>query len=174
MAFLFHGSDEEGKDGRKVIVSERTERGEDGKERTVKIVRRIDADGPAMTKAEHEEMEIALREGLAEADRELADLPRAIAQVMADAEGASAAARANVPKVIMMNKCDGAPTEMVTNKDGKQTILICKSRIQASARSGLEQARDEIARDKDIPEDTRKELLQQLDRQIMRWSEKEG
>ncbi len=77
----------------------------------------------------------------------------------------------------MMNKCNsagGEPTEMVTNKDGKQTILICKSRIQASARNGLQQARDEIARDKNIPEEARKQVLDTLDRQIALWAEKEG
>lgn len=176
MAFLFDGTDGSGDGEHKVIVSERTERGEGG-ERTVRIVRRLGADGQALSKAEREEMVAELREGLAEADRELADLPRVIALAMAEAEGASATARANAPKVIMMKKCDGVggePAETVTSKDGKQTILICKSRIHASARSGLEQARDEIARDKGIPEDTRKQVLETLDRQIARWAEQEG
>jgi hypothetical protein len=44
----------------------------------------------------------------------------------------------------------------------------------ASARKGLEEARAEIARDREIPDETRKQLLLQLDRQIARWREKEG
>ena len=59
-------------------------------------------------------------------------------------------------------------------KDGVEVVSICRSRIYASARKGLEEARAEIARDKDIPEDTRKQLLRTLDRQIDRWTEKEG
>jgi beta-lactamase regulating signal transducer with metallopeptidase domain len=189
-AFLFTGDDEGGEGDPKVIVSESAIRDKDGKERKVRIVRRLGPDGEAlksldvdvramstMSKQEHEEMRAALREALAEADRELADLPRAVAEAMAEAEAASAEARAHMPNVIMLNKCNGAggePTEMVTNKDGKQTILICKSRIQASARNGLQQARDEIARDKDIPEEARKQVLQTLDRQIERWADKEG
>jgi bla regulator protein BlaR1 len=189
-AFLFTGDEEGGEGESKVIVSERTLRGDDGKVRTVRVVRRPGPDGDAlksldvdvramnrMSNAEHEQMRVALREALAEADRELADMPRAIAMAMAEAETAGAAARANAPKVIVMNNCDRAgtePTEMVTGTDDKQTILICKSRVMASARRGLEEARAEIARDKDIPEDTRKELLKTLDSQIARWKEREG
>ena len=61
-----------------------------------------------------------------------------------------------------------------TTKDGVQIVSICQRRVMASARKGLEEARAEIARDKDIPEDTRKQLLRTLDGQIARWSDKEG
>jgi len=157
-----------------VIFRERAERGEDGEKRTVKIVRRLDADGLGMSKAEREEMVIALREGLAEADRELADLPRTLALALAEADNARAVA---IPRVQVVRGCrpgSTEPTTTTTDNDGNMVVIICKTRIQASARSGLEQARDEIARDKDIPEDTRKQMLLHLDRQIARWAEKEG
>ena len=78
---------------------------------------------------------------------------------------------------MVMNSCNGdsdEPTSTFTDKDGKQVVMICKTRIMSHARSGLEEARAEIAADKDIPEDTRKQVLETLDRQIARWKEKEG
>ena len=59
-------------------------------------------------------------------------------------------------------------------KDGVQIVTICQRRIMASAVTGLKEARDEIASDKDIPEDMRKQLLRTLDAQISRWNDKEG
>jgi bla regulator protein blaR1 len=78
--------------------------------------------------------------------------------------------------VIVKHECDGGTEEVTetTTKDGMQIIKICQRRIMASARQGLEEARAEIARDKDIPEATRKQLLRTLDGQIARWSDKEG
>lgn len=64
--------------------------------------------------------------------------------------------------------------ETTSSKDGVETIMICQPRIAASARNGLLEARDEIAKDKDIPEDTRKKVLQTLDAQIARMDGKEG
>lgn len=184
--FLFLDADEEsvvkGEDG-EVIVTERVEKGEDGKERRVRMVRKFDWDAKdieidlikpeGMSEEEHKAMVEGLRKGLAEAERARAELPRTIALAMAEAKSARAAA----PHVMMMNKCDGdnsEPSATFTDKDGKQTVVICKSRIFAQARSGLEEARAEIAADKDIPEETRKQVLETLDRQIARWKEKEG
>ena len=44
----------------------------------------------------------------------------------------------------------------------------------ASPLHGLKQARDEIAKDKDIPEDTRKQMLDHLDRKIAGLAGKDG
>ena len=52
--------------------------------------------------------------------------------------------------------------------------MICQPRIAASAVSGLQEARDEIAANKDIPEETRKEVLRTPDAQIDRWKDKAG
>jgi hypothetical protein len=52
--------------------------------------------------------------------------------------------------------------------------MVCQSRVVAMASEGLAQARAEIARDKNIPEDTRKQILKELDKQIARWREQEG
>lgn len=183
VTILFRSGDEksEGEDG--VVVSEQFERGVDGKQRTVKIVRRtgpigkpfiVEFDRPkGLSKADHEAVVIALREGLAEAERVQADLPRILADAMAEAD----AARAALSRVVVERDCrpgSSEVSEITTDKDGKQRFTVCLARAFVSARQGLEEARDEIARDKDIPEDTRKRVLEQLDKQIARWAEKEG
>lgn len=166
-------------------VTERVWRDAEGKERRVKIVTRSRTDGEALardlegveglSKAEREEMLAEVRAGLAEADRALADLPRIIALARAEAASAQAEARASAaarPRVMVRQACDQSGEEVseTTSKDGVQIVSICQKRIHASAVMGLKEARAEIAADKDIPEDTRKQLLRTLDAQISRWS----
>jgi hypothetical protein len=83
---------------------------------------------------------------------------------------------AGAQRVIVKRECKPGSEEVseTTSKDGLQVISICHKRVFASARKGLEEARAEIARDKDIPEETRKELLKTLDTQIARWRDREG
>ena len=164
-------------------VIEHVIRAEDGKEKRVRMVFRGRPEGATpgerprgpdgMAWEDKAEAMRALREGLAEADRALADLPRAIEQARAASEAARAAG-ADAPRLVVMRKCDGDIAEPVTERDGGKTILFCQSRVMAQARSGLEQARAEIAADKDIPEETRQQILRSLDRSIARWSDKEG
>ena len=171
--------DLEGEPGTNVIVKERVERGPDGKEHKVRIVRRLAPGQDALSEAEHAEMEKALREGLAEADRELAQMPRLIEEALAEAEAANAeAARAGAKaRVIVRRECAPGgtePTQTTQSADGVTTVAICERRVYASARNGLLEARDEIARNRDIPEDTRKRILKDLDRTIAQWRDKEG
>lgn len=169
-------------------VTEKVWRDAEGKEHRVRIVTRGGPDAEAralhgeamegMDKAEHEAMVAELRAALAEADRELAELPRMLAAARADAEAANAEARAagSSARVIVKQQCNRGSEEVseTTTRDGVQVISICQRRIMASARKGLEEARAEIARDKDIPEDTRKQLLRTLDGQIARWRDRES
>ena len=181
MTFMFIDTDSEIEtSGEGVSVTERTERGEDGKERRVRIVTRGGPDGEVLSEdkrgpevmewKEREEVVVELRKGLAEADKALADLPRTISEAMLVAQQA----RADAPRVIVMNKCDGEPTETITGKDGKKTVMVCQSRVVSIASEGLAEARAEIAKDKDIPEETRKRILKELDKQIARWRERES
>lgn len=168
---------------RDIEVSEHVWRDADGTEKRVKMMfrgtpevvwlERDEDGGSGAHAAETEAMRKALREGLAEAERVRKDMPRIIEEALA----ASQAARAAAPRVIVRQECKPGSKEVsetTTGKDGTQVVTICQSRMFSSARSGLERARDEIARDKEIPEETRKQLLKHLDRQIARWSEKEG
>lgn len=148
--------------------------GEDGQDKRVRMVFRGHSDPAAQAaemralaaahRADQDKMMAELRESLAEADRALAELPRVIAQAQA--------ASGEAQRVIVMSNCNGEPTETVTDKDGKTTILFCQSRVIATARQGLEEVRAEIAADKHIPEETRRRILNQLDRSVARWSEK--
>jgi hypothetical protein len=184
----------EGKDDR---VIEQVFKDEDGKERRVRMVlrgapgapgagaepriimRRIGPDGAGMAKGDHDAMMIELRESLAEADRELADLPRMIREAEVEARaarGEAGRARAEARTRVMMSRdCKpggSEPTETTTDKDGTTRVIVCERRVYRSAVSGLQEARDEIAGNKDIPEDTRKEVLRTLDAQIARWKDK--
>ncbi|KPF65331.1 M56 family metallopeptidase [Porphyrobacter sp. AAP60] len=202
LAFVFPDGEGDSEGDGKTIVSERTTRSADGKERTVRIVRRTSAAGEPITvdlarsewmsEQEHAEMTAALREGLAEAERVRAEMRQTLAFAMMQADKArehAEAARAAAPEVMVLKDCTSAfpgQAQVINGKDGKKTIMICQPRIQAlamrgfddaraaSARRGLEQARAEIARDREIPETTRKEMIQHLDRQIARLADKES
>lgn len=167
-----------------VEVIEHVIRGEDGKEKRVRMVFRGDVDHAAQAaemralaeahRADQDEMLAELRKGLAEADKALADMPRIMEEAMAASEAARAAGK---QRVIVRQACRAGSDEVSeteTGKDGTEIVTICQARVFASARKGLEEARDEIARDQDIPEATRKQVLREIDRQIARWKEKEG
>jgi hypothetical protein len=166
-----------------VEVIERVFTGEDGKEKRVRMVVRSGPDGAAtdgnmaelegLDPADREEMLAGLREGMAEADRALADLPRILSEAQAAADGARPAIQ---NRVIVRHECKPGSKEVSesTTSNGTQVVSICQSRVYASARKGLEEARAEIAADKDITEETRKQILKELDRTIARWGEKEG
>ncbi len=166
-------------------VTERVWRDADGKERRMKMVVRDGAAREALSRqleashgadrAAHAAAMAGLRAGLAEADRALADLPRIIEEAMASAEAGRAAGQQ--PRVIVKRECKPGSEELsetTTGRDGTQIVSICHARIMAQARSGLEEARAEIASDRDMPESTRKQILRTLDAQIARWSGKEG
>lgn len=170
-------------------VTEQVWRDGEGRERRMRIVTRRDRDAAeadarharhaeAFSKADHEAMRAAVRTALAEADKVLADLPVIIADARAEADAANAEARAagSRARFMVRQECKPGSDEVseTTTKDGVQVISICQRRVMASARKGLEEARAEIARDKDIPEETRKMLLRTLDGQIARWRDREG
>jgi len=184
----------EPKHGNNTEVTEHVWRDGEGKERRVRMVVREAPDGTVLSRrpdgvqpaeraerAERAEMLAELRAGLAEADRALADLPRIIGEALAEAEAeveakAKAARAAGHPRVMVKHGCapGGEEVSETTGKDGTRVVRICQRRIMTSARHGLGQARAEIAGDKNIPEDTRRQILETLDRQIARWKNREG
>ncbi|MFN7158953.1 MAG: hypothetical protein ACK4MR_09720, partial [Erythrobacter cryptus] len=168
------------------MVREHTITDKDGKVTTMRLVLRDRPDAPrgaegsADDETTEEIIELSLREGMAELDRVRKDMPRILEEARRAAEearGASAAARGAMPRIVMRRHCkpgESAAGESSTSADGKKIITICEARAFASARSGLERARAEIARDPAIPEAMRKRLIEQLDREIARWREGEG
>jgi hypothetical protein len=162
-------------------VTEQGWRGPDGKEHRIKMVfraapdaRAADAEQRAAAAAHRAEMLASMQAAFAEADQARAEIPRLIALATAQAEGARD--EKGFQRVIVRQECKpgGEEVSETTSKDGTQIISICQKRMFVSARSGLEEARAEIARDKDIPDDMRKELLKTLDRQIARWKDQES
>lgn len=173
-------------------VTEQVWRDADGKENRVKMVFRSGPGGGpgGPDRAEMERRFKALRSS------DKAERDAAIAELRADADAGRAGgnvvmmrrefdgARAPMPpmppmpsRIMVMRGCRPGSTEEVETssiEDGVQTITICKQRIAAAARNGLEEARAEIANDKDIPEGTRKKVLQTLDAQIAHMNDKEG
>ena len=83
------------------------------------------------------------------------------------------AARRNAPLVV--ESCDegNQGVSRSTTDDGRQRIVICQKRINAGARSGLRQAREAIARNREMSDEVRREVLRDLDQEIERI-EREG
>ncbi len=180
-------------------VTEQVWRDADGKEHRVKMVIRGGPDGPGGPgRPDREAMEKRFK-ALQSSDK--AEREAAIAEMRAEMEARRARGdmvmmRREIdgprppmppmppmpPRVMVMQGCKPGSSEMVDTtetKDGTQKIMICQTRIADSARagmrearSGLEEARAEIAGDKSIPEDTRKKVLETLDAQIARFSDK--
>ena len=76
------------------------------------------------------------------------------------------------PRFMSAQDCRPGSAASADTTAGMGTVIICQSHVSASARAGLEEARAEIAGDTSIPEETRKKMLQTLDAQIARWSDK--
>jgi beta-lactamase regulating signal transducer with metallopeptidase domain len=162
-------------------VTESVWKDADGKERRIRMVFRAAPDARAAAgedraaaAARRDEMLAEMEAAFAEADKVRAEMPRIIFQTMSEANGQRD--EQGRQRVMVKHECKPGGEEVTetTTKDGVQVVSICQKRMFVSARSGLEEARAEIARDKDIPEATRKELLKALDRQIARWKEQEG
>jgi len=158
-------------------VTEHVWRDSDGNEKSVRMVFRAAPKGEVLSldhQADREEVAATLAEMLARHDLLRAELDQRTLRWLAEAE---AAYKAGTPHVMVLKGCTSAfpaKAQAFTGEDGRQTIMICQPRIPTTARLGLEQARAEIAADKDIPEETRQQLLETLDRQIARWKEREG
>ena len=58
----------------------------------------------------------------------------------------------------------------VKQKGDGQVMVICKSKIMASALNGLKRAREDVKRDTSLSEETRNEILESLDEQIRELS----
>lgn len=71
------------------------------------------------------------------------------------------------PMVRMSCEGEGATSE-TTTPDGKRVIRICERRIKSDALSGLRRAREQIARNREMSDSVRAEVLRSLDEEIAR------
>jgi hypothetical protein len=110
---------------------------------------------------------IEVKEGLAEADRAIAEAHEVhrIAIETANEAGGN--------HVMVEVSCDGdeAVSETVS-EDGKKVVKICKTHIMASAIEGLREARRELASNQELTAEIRERVLSELDRQIAEWEKK--
>lgn len=137
--------------------------GHDPKEvRKIRIVR----NGEEVSDAEMKEMMAEMRRDLAEANKDIDEAMREQHVIIKQMQDGKHPVRVEM-------KCDGkGPASEWTGEDGKKVVMVCKSEIMASAISGLRSARDEIAGNKEMPEDVRKEVLKELDAQIKEWEKR--
>lgn len=71
------------------------------------------------------------------------------------------------PEVRMDCDADGKASD-ITSPDGKRVIRICQRQAMRSALGGLRSARNQIARNRDMSDAVRKDVLSSLDREIER------
>lgn len=86
------------------------------------------------------------------------------AQALAMAEQA----RRMAPEVV--HDCDGndSPVRSSRTENGRTRIVICERRVNRMARSSLRNARESIARNPEISDEVRREILEDLDVEIER------
>jgi beta-lactamase regulating signal transducer with metallopeptidase domain len=73
----------------------------------------------------------------------------------------------------IVESCDEGEKRRTTTADGRPRIVICQHEMTQMARSSLRIARDSIARNPDMSEEVRSEVLRELDQEINRL-EREG
>ncbi|NMW31593.1 hypothetical protein HKD42_05930 [Altererythrobacter sp. RZ02] len=147
------------------VVDTAAEESDDKK--TVKVINRtksvyIQGDDN-MTPEEREELLRELRE-------ELVDVRVEVKEAMKEAEVAIIELRDEGVTNISMECTDAGEAGETTDSDGKRVIRICKSKIMASALTGLKEARAALATNKELDEETRTEVLKALDEQIANWA----
>lgn len=134
-------------------------------------MRWVKRDGETMTEEDMEEVRIEIRRSLAEADKALEDLPQIMERAMKEAEEARAAGR---EATVIKMECDRNSEEVATTTegaDGTRVVMLCQTRVMAKAREGLQQAREQIARDREMSQSMRNRILRELDRQIESWDD---
>ena len=135
--------------------------------RQIEIIRREN-------RLEEGEIEVIIeemRESLAEA-REAAEEARIQIKEMAESEEWKAALKEGQSRTIVTMSCDSSSddiTSTVEREDGRTEVMICEKRVMAQALKGLEQARAAIARNSEMGDEMRREILKELDQQIDNW-----
>lgn len=150
-----------------VIRSDDDEKGDTKKNKMV--VREIHAhqNGKMLSEEEIEEIMVEVREGLAEADiavKEAKTIGLKLEREYADGQHTT---------VEMSCEGDGMTSEKISD-DGKKTVLICQSKIMAHALTGLKEAREQIAKSEEFPENLREQVLEEIDRQIKDWDKRDS
>lgn len=128
------------------------------KVRTVKVVR----DGKELSKEEREELRRELREDMKEMRVDLQEAMKEHRMAMVELK--------DLDKEMAFISMDCKDGEAGETKDAKghRVVKICTSQIMASALSGLEAARAQIASNKEMTQEIRDEVIAELDKEIAR------
>ena len=136
------------------------------------VERREIKGGEGLSDEEIEEIMVEVRTSLAQARAEMEDMPRIIKEAMAEAEAARA--EAGKHRTVVEMKCDKDSKEVastVEKADGTRIVMLCQSRVMAHALTGLKEARESIARNREMSTKMREQVTKELDRQIEQWEE---
>ncbi|MEE4199155.1 M56 family metallopeptidase [Erythrobacter sp.] len=120
-----------------------------------------------LSEAELAEIRAEMRESLAEAERVLEDVPEIVERSFA-ARALAEEGRLRGTTRIEMHCANGGEdvVKTIEREDGTATVLMCRERILEQALNGLKQARNSIAKNREMPADTRREVLRSLDEEI--------
>lgn len=158
----------------RVFVFRSGEHEDASEDRERRVVRLVQRDGNTMSEEEFEEIRIELRRSLDEADKALAEMPAIMERAMREAEQARTEGEG---RTIVRMECDNNSDDVATTTelgDGRRVVMLCQTRVMAKAREGLQQAREEIARDREMSDRIRIRILRELDRQIESWDKAQG
>ena len=113
-------------------------------------------------------------ERLAEAQQHRAEAQARRAEALAQAQQARSQAWAAAVPEVVVNCDENVPARSSVTADGRQQIVICDEVMNRFARSSLRNARESIARNPEISEEVRREVLEDLDQEIARIERDEG
>ncbi len=132
---------------------------------------RIVNKGRRMSEAEMDEIMVEVHASLAEAQKELENVPvliqEALVEVQADANQHG--------KTVVKMECRGEGGEVaeVEELEGQvRRVYLCQARVMAHALNGLKEARKAISKSRDMTDKMRSEVLESLDEQIEAWENK--
>ncbi len=148
-----------------VFVIRRNEGDREVREERREVNRIVLRSTEGMSEEEREKIILELREGLAEADKVMGDLPRIIEQSISMSQMADG-------QTVIKMECDNnsdEPASTWESADGTRTVMICQTRIMAEAVEGLREAREEIAEDSEMDPELRERILKTLDEKIESW-----
>ena len=157
----------------RVVIMREVDEDNDGKtetrvERKVQIINK----GEKMSEEEMEAKMAELREGLAEADKVMKDLPKIIENAMVDIDMDGQHGR-----TVVKMECRGNSDEVATVEEAEgqvRKVYLCQSRVMAEAVKGLKEARKAISKNREMNSEMREQMLEELDRQIREWEKREG
>lgn len=158
------------------FVTTSDERQEEGLTRSEerRIERTIIRNRSDLSEEEIEEIMVEVREGLAEADQALEDLPATIADALESVEALEGLEGIEGRTIVRMS-CNNDSDEVAStteNADGTRVVMVCQTRVMAHALEGLKEAREEISRSREMSEEMRERVVRELDQQIERWEAK--